>query len=393
MKGNTGKKPMDKAKVKAIKKKAYRVFTQDDLSIIRDQVAKGHGYKTIYNEYVTSRKSNKKPWSLGGIKKTVAKLKKTGATTRRKGQGRKRTTRTPENIEKVRQFLNDNPTTRTPSCRKLSKRFSIKLTCVKEILRKDLKKKSLRRVPVTRLSSKQKDARIKFATEYIKAVDSGKIDSASIFWSDEKLFTSCTAPSNAQNNRVWVDKNKPKKDLSDDTILAQHKGKWGSARIMVSMAIAKIGATPPFFLAKGVKISGEVYLTHLQNCFFPHMSMIAAAAGKTRSYSLMQDGASSHGVKEVMAAIRKNTGKPFPFQWPSKSPDLNPCDFFLWNSMQDYVENMENPPNNEASLRAAVMVAAQTVDKGALDKAIDNVYERRKKCIDCGGGRFEHTMK
>ena len=59
-----------------------------------------------------------------------------------------------------------------------------------------------------------------------------------------------------------------------DTV-ADNDGKWGTSQEMVSMAIAKIGTTPPFFVERGAKISGETYIARLAHNFFPAMSAIA----------------------------------------------------------------------------------------------------------------------
>ena len=148
---------------------------------------------------------------------------------------------------------------------------------MREILRGDLKLVSLRRLPVTRLTERHKLARVDFAKKYISAVDKNKIDVASIFWSDEKNFASGGVAKNTHNDRVRVPKGVRKANIDPALIQAEHSGRWGNARIMVSMAISAIGATPPFFVPKGVKINGDYYLMHLENNLSPSMALIAAA--------------------------------------------------------------------------------------------------------------------
>ena len=162
---------------------------------------------------------------------------------------------------------------------------------------------------------------------------------------------------------------------------------------MVSMAIAKIGAAPPFFVERGAKISGETYLAHLAHNFFPAMSAIATKKNKLDTFSFQQDGATSHGVGAVIRAIKKNTGRPFPFSWPPRSPDVNPLEFYLWGVMETFIESMGNPPKKESELRTAAHLAADSIDPGELGRAIDNVYVRRKKCIEHDGARFGYALK
>ena len=190
-----------------------------------------------------------------------------------------------------------------------------------------------------------------------------------------------------------MSKEKKNSDLRDEEILAQHSGRRGTARVMTSMAIAQIGNTPPFFLEKGVKINAQVYLSHLNNCFFPHMSMIATTANEQKSSMLMQDGVSAHRTAEVLRAIKKNAGKPFPLEWPAKSPGLNPRDFFLRGATQEFVDSTEKPPVSENQLKGAVMMAAASVGQETVKKAVDSVYRRCRACVMAKGGRFEHMMK
>ena len=61
--------------------------------------------------------------------------------------------------------------------------------------------------------------------------------------------------------------------------------------------------------------------------------------------------------------------------------------------METFIESMENPPKRESELRTAVHLAADSIDPGELGRAIDNVYVRRKKCIEHDGARFEYASK
>ena len=81
---------------------------------------------------------------------------------------------------------------------------------------------------------------------------------------------------NTKNNRVRVSAKTVKGKMNPVDIVADNDGKWGTSQVMVSMAIAKIGATPPFFVEKGAGISDETYLAHLARNFSPAMSAIAA---------------------------------------------------------------------------------------------------------------------
>ena len=61
--------------------------------------------------------------------------------------------------------------------------------------------------------------------------------------------------------------------------------------------------------------------------------------------------------------------------------------------MGTFIESTGNPPKKEPEVRTAVHLAADSIDPGELGRAIDNVYVRRKKCIEHDGARFECALK
>ena len=65
----------------------------------------------------------------------------------------------------------------------------------------------------------------------------------------------------------------------------------------------------------------------------------------------MQDGAASHTANETKALLcqqfseKRLIGKGFENAWPPYSPDLTPCDFWLWNEIKTCVyNNNDHPP-------------------------------------------------
>ncbi|GBL93848.1 hypothetical protein AVEN_153614-1 [Araneus ventricosus] len=70
------------------------------------------------------------------------------------------------------------------------------------------------------------------------------------------------------------------------------------------------------------------------------------AALQEREYletTVFKDGASPHIAGPVQALLRAHSGdvrvisRSFLTAWPPRSPDLNPCDFWLWGFLKDRV--------------------------------------------------------
>ncbi len=79
-----------------------------------------------------------------------------------------------------------------------------------------------------------------------------------------------------------------------------------------------------------------------------------------------------------------------PGGWPARSPDLSPCDFFLWGCMKDRV--FATNPTSVEDLKATIMTVIQSVDVRTLWKVFQNVMKRAKACLSVEGGHFEHLL-
>jgi hypothetical protein len=66
---------------------------------------------------------------------------------------------------------------------------------------------------------------------------------------------------------------------------------------------------------------------------FPDLDFYGVDRG---SLIFMQDGAPAHRANAVMAFLRNEFGDRIlalgsgNYEWPPRSPDLTPCDFYLW---------------------------------------------------------------
>ncbi|KAJ8945773.1 hypothetical protein NQ318_013129 [Aromia moschata] len=84
-------------------------------------------------------------------------------------------------------------------------------------------------------------------------------------------------------------------------------------------------------------------------------------------------------------------GRDCPRPWPPRSPDLTTMDFYVWGRMKSKV-NAE-PVNDEASLRARILQAAQEIPLAECRAAAQSVIRRCQLCIENDGGHFEQFLK
>ncbi|GBM68932.1 hypothetical protein AVEN_207185-1 [Araneus ventricosus] len=96
----------------------------------------------------------------------------------------------------------------------------------------------------------------------------------------------------------------------------------------------------------------------------------------------MQDGA-HFGDDRVIP-------RSFPTAWPPRSPDLGPCDFWLWGFLKDRVcgGNIRTLPELKASITRHV----SAIDRETFRTTIEYALVRFEHVLDADGMRIEHML-
>lgn len=111
----------------------------------------------------------------------------------------------------------------------------------------------------------------------------------------------------------------------------------------------------------------------------------------------MQDGAPPHfaiivrqWLNEVFPGRWMGRGSPNdppPFRWPAYSPDLTPCDFFLWGHIKSLVYRTQPASLNE--LQERIERAFAELPQEMINRAIDAYVTRLEKVINVNGASVE----
>ena len=143
------------------------------------------------------------------------------------------------------------------------------------------------------------------------------------------------------------------------------------------------------------RLTGETYLDFLRNQL-PQLLRDVPVNTQERMM-LQQDGAPPHSSRQVKEYLNTTfperwIGRGGPHQWPARSPDLTPLDFFLWGHMKSLV--YQEKPESRNNLILRIMEAAEEIrgDRAMLKNATTSVLDRARKCIECGGCHFEHLL-
>ena len=171
-----------------------------------------------------------------------------------------------------------------------------------------------------------------------------------------------------QRDVQYISREKKRKDCAVFTKNAHCKG------VMVFMGISYNGTTKPIFVDPGAKINSDYYIEH---CLKPLI-----AEGKilypNGDWKFHQDSAPAHTAKKTLEFLRQtNINFITPDQWTPCSPDLSPCDYFLWG----YLKNQLNSytVKNISQLKCAIKREVSDIPLEMLQNALKSWPKRCRK--------------
>jgi hypothetical protein len=112
--------------------------------------------------------------------------------------------------------------------------------------------------------------------------------------------------------------------------------------------------------------------------------------------NFQQDGATPHTTRATIdflaefynRIISRNT----PNNWPPRSCDLTPCDFFLW----PYIKNSiyTTPINDLAELRNRITQKINEINNNpiVLENVTNAIRRRTRLCLQEQGAHFQHLL-
>ena len=204
-----------------------------------------------------------------------------------------------------------------------------------------------------------------------------------IMWSDEAGF-SRDGTFNVHNEHFWSDENPH---------ATKTRGHQQQFSVNVWAGILDNHLIGPVFLPK--PLNGQNYLNFLRDRFDNLMDDVPLHLRNTMYF--MQDGAPPHFSREVRQFLDNKfngrwIGRGGPVPWPPRSPDLTPCDFFLWGYVKSLVYKTEIV--SEEDLRAKIIAAFNSIRERPylLGNTQDSVIRRIAACLQEEGNTFENLL-
>jgi hypothetical protein len=255
------------------------------------------------------------------------------------------------------------------SIRKASSAIGVSATMIYTVLHDDLHLKPYKYHDWHKLEPHDYEKRLEFAGWFLQLAP---VTKNFLICSDEAYFY-LTLPANKQNNRTWA----------IEQPIEGIEVPLNDEKISVWCAISAEKIYGPYFFETFV--NQHNYLDMLKNFFWPkHLR-----TQEYKKYYFQQDGASPHTAKSVQTWLTEKFSTKFihKCQWPPRSPDLNPCDFFLWGYLKARVYNPM--PKTLDDLRINIEREINLISKETLKKIFLNFEKRCNLVISAEGGHIE----
>jgi hypothetical protein len=106
----------------------------------------------------------------------------------------------------------------------------------------------------------------------------------------------------------------------------------------------------------------------------------------------MQDGATANtttysinALNEVFEGRLISRGL-----WPARSPDSNPCDFYLRGNLKGKVYS--NNPHTLVERKQSINETISSIEVSELKLVSNNILKRLEACLRAEGRHFEHLL-
>ena len=290
-----------------------------------------------------------------------------------------KTKRTVANIDAVQQRVSATPEI---SIRRLAQETETSSATVHRILRKDLHLYPYKAQTVQEISITDKEKRLRFARWFRNKTLNDPLFLDKLITSDEAHFHLKIKP-NKQNSRIWA--------LENPQAIAEMP--LHSTRVTIWCAVTSREIIGPYFFEdehnNTVTVNAERYEQMLVNFLFPKVNELANV------FWFQQDGAPCHTARLPMSLLKnqfpqKIISKFGDVEWPARSPDLSPLDFYLWGYLKNKV--YRNKPTTLHDLKQNIIQEIGAITPQTLAKTMQNMVKRVDECIRLDGDHLKRII-
>lgn len=330
----------------------------------------------LFNELYPDHQINRST-----VSKICTKFLETGDVANKRKTGRPKSVVTEDMTLNVLLSIQENPITST---RQLGSNLGLSHTSVHKALKAE-KFHPYKVQLIHELNEDDFDRRIQFCEEMMQRCIQDPLFKTKIVFSDEASF-SLNGHVNRQNSRYWSDENPH---------WAQECHTQNPQKINVWAGIVGFKVIGPFIIEGN--LNGDRYLDLLRESIVPAISREFPPEDEEHAVDesiwFQQDGAPPHFAVNVRDYLDQTfpdqwIGRRGSIEWPARSPDLSPLDYFLWGYLKSKV--YVNRPENLQELSERILAEARTIDQQTIGRVLNEFYNRLGLCQVALGHQFEH---
>ncbi|XP_037020829.2 uncharacterized protein LOC119063554 isoform X1 [Artibeus jamaicensis] len=224
------------------------------------------------------------------------------------------------------------------------------------------------------------DRRLQFCEVVLNEERQGNSIIDKIIWSNEAHFKLSGAV--YRHNCVY---------FSRENSHIMIEGQLNEPGITVWAGFSCKGVFGPIFFHTA--ITQDLYLNMLKDTVLPQLQR----QHDNDDYFFQQDEAHPHcavTVREFLDEQLPNRwiGRRGPVEWPPRSPDLTPMDFFFWGVVKDKV--FLRKPRTVDDMICCIREVCQEIDdnKELCAKVCSNIASRLQECVNNEGRQFEQSQ-
>lgn len=287
--------------------------------------------------------------------------------------GRPSTSTTNENIDKVKKIVLAN---RRITVREIAEDLSISIGSCHSIITNDLgmKRVAAKFVPKL-LNFDQKDCRMNIAQELLNDVNDDPDLLKRVITGDETWVYGYDVETKAQSSQ-WKHPESPRPKKARQV--------RSNVKVLLTVFFDYNGVMHYEFLPQGRTVNKEYYLEVMRR-LREAIRKKRPDLWKNQNWLLHHDNAPAHTSLLVRDFLAKNNTVIMP--QPPYSPDLAPCDFFLFPKLKKPMKGRRFATIEE--IKTASLEELKAIPKIAYQKCFEDWKKRWHKCIVSEGDYFE----
>ena len=284
--------------------------------------------------------------------------------------GRPREAVTPSNINIIEDLINNDPHISIESIQEV---ISISTGSIETILHNEIsvKKVCAKWVPHV-ITDENKRKRVEISRQLLEYLDNGF---QNIITGDEAWFHFFTV-SSKNDNKVWLRQGENRPQIT--------RTAKNSKKRMFCIFFSVDGIVASVVVEKGHTVTGDYYRNIILPTMFKKFKEISGRS-TVRDVMLHHDNAAPHKSKVVTKYLQEERVILLPH--PPYSPDLAPCDFFLFPKIKKelggkWFERIQD-------LAHAVKLVTDSIPQEEFSECFQSWRRRLRRCIEVKGEYFE----